>query len=141
MKTVPLILLTLLIMGQLMSQNADSTAVLQKCIDLEELQAFLPKEPNGAMKPVYLMSRDVVFPESMKIKKFEYPVIQMKREQIVNLSIEAFFIFDVFHLTPGSANVSFGFVHGSPEDPHLITANIELAKVGEHWEIVKSTIK
>jgi hypothetical protein len=140
MKKVLLTMLTLLVMGQLISQNADSTAVLQKCIDLEELQAFLPKELNGTMKPVYLMKRDVVFPPNIDVVKFDLPLVQMKRDQIVNQSVEAFFMFHEFHLTFSSALVKFTFVHDSPKHPKTINATLELEKNGEKWVISKSTL-
>jgi len=131
----------ILFIGHVYGHSSDSTEILQLCLNLEELQTYFPKEDDGTMKPVILMKRDVVFPQNLSVLKFGYPIIQMTRDQIVNESIETFFMFHSFEIRDKIAVVKFGVVHGSPKHPKLIDIILEVKTTGEIWEVGDKTLK
>ncbi len=121
--------------------QTDMAAIVQKCVDLPELQSHYPENPNGSMKAVHVMHRDVVLPTNLGVTKFGQPLILMHRAQIVGSLIETYLMFHEFDITGSQANVKFGFTYGSLDNPQFMTVTLSLQKNGEIWSITNSIIE
>jgi hypothetical protein len=121
--------------------QTDLASVVQKCIDLPDLQSHYPTNPDGTKKAVHVMHRDVVLPTNLGVTKFGQPLILMHRAQIVGNLIETFLMFHELDITGNQAKVKFGYTYGSIDNPQLMTIMLSLQKNGEIWSITNSIIE
>ncbi len=130
----------LLFLSIAQAQNTDQSQIVQICVDLTELQPHYPSNPDGTMKAVYVMHRDVVLPPNTGATKFGHPLVIMHRDEIVKNQIDTYLMFHKIDIAGSQATVKFGFVYGSLQDPHLMDIKLTLQKTGENWNINSSII-
>ncbi len=124
--------------GQLQSEQAK---VLQKCLDLTEIQQFLPVDAQGHPKPVYIMQLPMVLPVDAAVSKFGSKPIYMSRSEINDAAIEAFFQFREIAINGNQAQVimtySYNFNHKDQKVRHY---TLKLQKSGNDWNIVTTEL-
>jgi hypothetical protein len=135
MQTNFLTMAILFFFGIAQAQMTDQSRIVQLCVDFSELQPHLPANPDGTMKPVFFMQRDVALSPDIPVTKFGQPVVILSREQIVKQAIEAFFMFYKLDIRQDLATVKFGFVYNNNAEPHYDNITLTLLKKGESWSI------
>jgi hypothetical protein len=118
----------------------DSAKVLQKCIDLPELQQHYPIGKDGCQTQIHIMLYPTNFPKDIEVSKFGKSVVFMKRPEIYDNRVEGFFLFKVFMVTQNTANVTFDYYYDYQTDQKVVMVNLVLLKSGEEWEISDSKI-
>ena len=117
---------------------SDSNIVLQRVLDLPDLQAYYPKNDKGEFERIYIMQYPFVFPSGIKAFKFENPVFIVDRSIIVNEQAEAYFLFQKFEITDNSAEVKFSLnVNYTAKHTNKIhvEGSVTLKKANGIWEI------
>lgn len=144
MKKSTLLLTLLLCVITLFGQQAnDKGKIVQKCIDLEDLQKLYPQTVSGAHSPVYILLHGVSFESEMKISKFGQVPVYVKKEDLTELNIVAFFLFHTLEIGNKTAHVCFAFYYDnrgndSPLNTPHVKYELDLTKdaAGE-WNIMK----
>jgi hypothetical protein len=122
--------------------NADSASVLQKCIDLVELQPFYPKNPDSSYEKLYVMQHGVSFPVSIGVAHLGKPISFLDKEQIKRSGINAYFYFHEFRLEKDAAKVDYVFNYDlSAGTPKMQVVSLLLAKTSQGWIITESNME
>jgi len=123
-------------------QNTDDmTVVLQKCIDLPELQQYYPLDENGKPDEMYinywaptLFSTDLVVSKNGKNIDF-LPMSQM------SAAIEnAFFFFNIWEITPSYAMIVFEYTYDFKTQPKVLEVKLTMQKTNDVWGISDTQI-
>jgi len=132
-----LLLMALSVIGQ---QTTDQEALLQKCIDLPEIQNLLPADATGQPEAIHIMQHAVSFDENMKVSKFGKNLDFLTKDQVYNQNCKAYFRFDRFEIDNNSALISFDFEYNrnALTDPGLVKITLNLQKNGTEWIITES---
>lgn len=140
MKKIILILfLSYGLMNILQSQTTDEQSiVLQKCIDLSEMQQYYPTSADENLKKIYIMQYPVIFSSSITVFKFDKKIEFKTRPEIYALNATCFYLFKTFKINNNTANISFSFYYDYITSKKMIEGNVELEKVENSW-IVKET--
>lgn len=130
-----------ILLGAVISQgqNAiDKSAVLQKIIDLPELQQYYPKNADGSLKQLYITQHLVAFPADLSVSKSGSQVLFLTHEEITAKKAEAYFTFRSFGMDQNAANSSLNFFYDYDYGAgqfKMLTINLELHKTGEAWNV------
>lgn len=140
MRKTLLIILTVAMAICVKSQNiTDMEAVIQKCVDLPELQGYYPQNTDGSFVPVHIMQYPMRFDEGLNIEKHGEPPVFMTREEINDNNIDAYFLFERIEWVSNQAFVKFSFYYdcksGSPQYLHFV---IDMIKNNDLWEVISS---
>lgn len=132
-----LLLMVLSVKGQL---TTDREAILQKCIDLPEIQNLLPADASGQPEAIYIMQHAVSFDENMKVTKFGKNLEFLTKDQVYNQNCKAYFRFDKFEIDNDIALISFDFEYNrnTLTDPGLVKITLNMQKNGTEWSITES---
>jgi hypothetical protein len=115
--------------------KTDQAAVLQKIIDLTDLQQYYPKSPDGIDEKVYIVQQPVAFPAGIQLSKFGQPVQFIDNAGILdNLSV-AYFVFQTFTITGNTADVTFDFYYTYTTNKALFQCSALLNKNDDTWTI------
>lgn len=116
------------------SPATDQSMVLQKCIDLPELQQYYPMDADGNFKPIYIMQHSINFPDNLNLDGFSKKIVFMTKDQIYKNNVDAFFQFEKFDILQNSANITFTYFYDL-NIKSLIKqiVPIELLKAGDSW--------
>jgi hypothetical protein len=126
---------------QLVAQSLnDQKQILQKCIDLPELQQYYPLAADGNHQQVYIMQYPFVFPDGIEVSKFGKPVQIVGRAVIVDSHAMAYFLFHTFSLTANKAYITFDFYNNYPVNKTILQGNIVLNKTDNTWTINDSKL-
>lgn len=129
--------LFLLLSGFILTGVRDDEAqILQKCVDLPQLQAYYPRDVNGVTKQLNVLQHGVSFPENINVSANGKNLSFLSKKQIGQT--DAYFLFHEFRISETSATVAF--VYQYSETP-LVVVNLELSKMGDTWSITKSQIE
>lgn len=123
-------------------QNTDDiTVVLQKCINLPELQQYYPVDNEGKPDDIYinywaptLFSTDLILTINGKNLMF-LPMSQMS-STIEN----AFFFFKIFECTPSYAMIVFEYTYDFKTQPKVLEVKLTLQKTNDVWGISDTQI-
>lgn len=123
-------------------QNTDDiTVVLQKCIDLSELQQYYPLDKEGKPDDVYinywaptLFSTDLILDINGKNLMF-LPMSQMS-STIEN----AFFLFKICEITPSYAMLVFEYTYDFKTQPKVLEVKLTMQKSNDVWGISDTQI-
>jgi len=126
--------------GYAQSQT-ELAAVVQTCLDLQELQDNLPVDQNGIMKPAVVMQRDISLPADLAVMKFNQPLKLMSRGEIVNNLTDTYFMFNKLNINVPTALAEFVLVHGGKENPVYTEVSLQLKKTDDIWQITQKSIK
>lgn len=133
-----LMLMSLSLWGQ---SQTDQEAVLQKCIDLPEIQNLFPNDAYGQPQAVRVMQHAVSFDADLRLSKFGKDVEFLSKDQIYSRNTIAFLRFDIFEIFGDNAEVLFDF-HYDQTDPdpnkNIVRISLQLGKHGAEWDIVES---
>jgi len=128
---------------QVMAQSAENTAqILQKCINLQELQEYYPLDVKGKPKQLYVMQHGVSMPENLNVSKNGKAVVFLEKNEILTKGTDAFFLFRDFKVFQNSSNVAFVYYFnfdGSYKE--YVAVELELKKAGDTWSITQSKIQ
>lgn len=125
--------------GIAMAQSStDAADVLQKCIDLPELQQYYPLDAAGTPLQIYVMQYPVSFESDLELSKFGKSVLFMDRTEIVENEIQAHFMFRSFDLTQNTAQVNLNYFYNynySTKQFNMVSSIIELHKTDTLWSV------
>ena len=94
MKKILLIFAILLVTVCSRAQNADDMIViLQKCIDLPELQQYFTDDSAGSPKQVCILQHGVSFPIDIEVSKFGKTILFMDKTQLSDNGVTSYFLF------------------------------------------------
>jgi hypothetical protein len=114
--------------------SEDESAVLQKSLDLAELQSYLPSN-----KQVRILQHPVVFSSNVVVTKFGLPVLFVDREATDGL--DAYINFISFSVSGDTATANFIITYGrNSSNPGSVRVSVKLSKSAGNWNIIDSTI-
>lgn len=110
----------------------DQIKVLQKCIDLKELQGYLP---GKSIQPLYVMQHGVSFDKDIKVSKNGKPVVFLSKQEVKSQHLQAYLLFWTFEINEKTARVSFVYNYDQNQSPKTVRADLELSKQGSEWTV------
>jgi hypothetical protein len=122
-----------------LSQDSDKAQVLQKCIDLPDIQQYLAKNSDGSFIPIHIMQYPIAFSNNLNLSKFEESVIFQSRQEISSNNVKSFFIFKVLSIDVDTAQVEFDYYNNTKES-QIVEITASLQKSVSEWEIVDLTL-
>jgi hypothetical protein len=137
MKNFTLIILLVLVSSCTFAQNRqDQAQILQKCIELSQLQQYYPLEADGSQKPLIINYwHPVLFPTDLTImnggKNVEFRLMSMESSK----NAEAYFLFYKFEVYESSSSVKFDFSYNKANHRKVLEVMLDLSKTGDAWEI------
>lgn len=138
--TVVLFLVFIQEIGMAQTSN-DQSQVLQKCIDLTEIQQYYPQNADNSYKQLLILNFPVSLPVNLNVSKFGQSVLFHTRAEIVADNPDAFIAFSTFSFTGNTASVVFEIscnrLTGSPKS---ITGSVSLEKTAGNWIVTNQTI-
>lgn len=120
----------------------DKSVVLQKCLDVPELQAYLPKNVNNTFKQVIILQSQEELSSNLNVSKFNQPVLFKSRADIFNEDPSAFLTIQKFAVTIEGGEVVYELSYNrNSESPKSINFTVLLEKKDNSWIIKNTTIK
>jgi hypothetical protein len=118
----------------------DLAILLQKIVDLPELQPYYPLNPDKHFKPLVVMQHGVSFPTRIPVTHHSNPLI-FKSKQETALE-PAYFLFWRFDIAADKARVEFSYIYnaGSPA-PSAQKAELVFDKADNNWSVTSSNIQ
>ena len=116
----------------------DSALVLQKCLDMPELQQYYTKSSDGTFSQVHVMQYPIVFSPDIAVTKFQLPILLEPREVIYASKADGFFIFKSFQITGNTATVVFDYNYNYTTAPAALQVTLSLQKTGTDWSITNT---
>lgn len=110
----------------------DQIKVLQKCIDLKELQDYLP---GKSTQPLYVMQHGVSFDKDIKVSKNGKPLVFLSKQEIKSQQPQAYLLFWTFEINEKTARVSFVYNYDQNQSPKAVRTDLELNKQGAEWTV------
>jgi hypothetical protein len=118
----------------------DMSVLLQKTVDLSELQQYYPKNPDNSVKPLVIMQHGVSFPTNISVLHHSNPLVFKSKADIVGEP--AYFLFWTFQIEPNNARVEFTYSYNvGTNAPQAQKASLTLLKSGGFWDIVNIQIE
>lgn len=118
------------------SEPDDIRKILQKCIDLPELQKLYPESIQ-----VYVLQHGISFSSGIDVTKFGKKVLFINKSQLESGNIKSYFLFWEFKIEHASANIDFVYNYpGKDNIPVTQRVILRLQKEGETWSVVKTEI-
>jgi hypothetical protein len=116
--------------------------ILQKCIDLPELQQYFPFDHAGNPKQICILQHGVSFPVDLEVSKFGKSILFMDKTQLSDNGITSYFLFWEFKTDQNSAQVDFVYNFINTDNlPRIQKVNLELQKNNETWTVSKTNIE
>jgi hypothetical protein len=116
--------------------------LLQKCLELTELQPYYPKNTDGTYQPLRVLQHGISFPTDLKVSVGNKPVVFVEKAQIAADQVEAYFLFYAFTIGEKSAKVDFVFNYDQTSSlKKMQVVSLELQKAGSSWTIVQTKIE
>lgn len=132
-------LLFLLLSAVILTDVRDDEAqILQKCVDLPQLQDYYPLDVNGDTKQLNVLQHGVSFPENINVSANGKNLSFLSKKQISPTDAVAYFLFHEFEVSENSARVEFVYQYNQVP---LVVVNLKLSKTGDTWSITKSQIE
>lgn len=137
--TVTVLLLCIQEIG--MAQSLDDQAkVLQKCVDLQELQQHYPKNLDNSFKPLVVMQHGISFPTDIPVTHNNNPLLFKSKAEISGET--AYFLFWKFDVMQNSASIDFTYNYDSlTAAPKAKKVTLLFEKTGIVWNITSTTIE
>jgi hypothetical protein len=116
---------------------ANQTAVIQKCIDLPELQQYLVENSSNQF---VILKHGVDFQENMQISKFGKPVLFLDKLELAAANPEAYIVFYILDVSSDKARIDCTYrrKNGTPEN---IRFYLEMSLEAGNWVVTKKTIQ
>lgn len=114
--------------------TADDAAVLQRCVDLAELQEFYPKNADGSYRRLVIMQHAVSFPETIAVSHNGQNLLFKAKGDAI--SGESYFYFHSFDVLDSTAKVEFTFYYDQNGTvPKMQVVTLQLQKSANGWNI------
>jgi hypothetical protein len=138
-----ILMLTLFVSIKISAQaSGDVTMILQKCIDLPDLQQFYPVNVDGSHSKVYVLQHGVSFPLSTEITRFGKKVQFITKNDLATGEIKSYFLFWEFKVEQNTADIDYVFNYpGSDEHPGIQHIILTLKKNDGIWNVVSTKIE
>jgi len=124
------VFLALLSYGQTVE---DKQAVIQKCIDLEEVGQLYQENESLGKKPLVIFNNRIVA-DHLVLTKFGVPVQFMNTEELFFANQKTYLVFDKFEISAVEANIVF---YCKIEGRNLSPISVTLKKVGDNWNVTE----
>lgn len=121
----------------------DQAKVLQKCIDLTEIQQYYPLDNAGNPAQLFVMNYAVTFPAGVNVAKAGQKLLFLSREEIMQQKISSYFIFRSFEVTDNSAKAVFSYFYTydyTNSQFKMVMVNVEMGKVDQDWSVINIKI-
>ena len=118
----------------------DQALILQKCIDLPELQQSYPVAADGTISQINVLQHGISFPVDIEVSKSGMPLAFVSKSDINDRHIESFFLFWTFDIVNDQARVQFTYNNSKIEKKATIV-ELNLQKENNVWTIVNSKIE
>lgn len=132
----------LLVFNQICSAQSvnDKSIILQKCLDVAELQGYFPKNADNSFKQVVVLETSVDF-SGVSVSKFNEPVLFEDRDEVYNSNPFAFIVFQSMTITANTADVNYEMTYDrNTTTPQSVTVNVSFEKNNNNWIVKKITI-
>lgn len=117
----------------------DVTMILQKCIDLHDLQQVYPVNNDGSLKQLNVLQHGVSFPSNTNVSKSGLKVRFVDKNQLAAENIKSYFLFWKFEIIQNSANVDFIYNFLDSENLSKMThVIVEMQRTGTEWTVSNS---
>lgn len=120
--------------------TADQAAVLQKCIDLPELQQHYPVNTDGTHQEIYIMQHAVNFPGNIEVSKFGKKPVFLDKDSMYNGNAKGFFLFETFKISADIAEVSLLYNLKTQQGYRAVDVQLELHKEAGNWNVSETNI-
>ncbi len=122
------------------TQN-DMTAILQKCIDLPELQQYLPLDNNGKPDGLYINYwAPTLFSTDLNVTKTGETLRFLPMSQTSATFENAYFLFKMTEITPSFAIVIFEYTYDFKTQPDVLEVKLTLEKTNDIWAVSDTQI-
>jgi hypothetical protein len=121
------------------SQEIIKVQILEKCLNILDLQQHLAKNTDGSFLPIHIMQYPITFSNDLNLSKFDEPVIFQSRQEISSNNVKSFFIFKVLSIDGDTAQVEFDYYNNTIES-QLVEIKASLNKSVSEWEIISATL-
>ena len=112
----------------------DITMILQKCIDLPDLQQIYPVNNDGSLKQLNVLQHGVSFPSNTNVSKSGLKVRFVDKNQLAAEEITSYFLFWEFVIDNNSAKVDFIYNFMDTDNtPKMYRVIIEMQRAGDGW--------
>ena len=118
--------------------QGDDAQVLQKCIDLPQLQAYYPLDADGNPRQLNVMQHGVSFPENIDVSANGKSLAFLSKKQVSQTEANAYFLFQEFKISGNSATVAFVYQYNQTE---LVVVSLVLNKNVDTWSVTNSNIE
>lgn len=129
-----LILLSPVVFGQ---TEKDSVAVLQKCVELKDLQQFLPLKSDGTIRQLYILQHGVSFPANTNVMISGKKIVLVNQTQLEAIKDPYYLLFWDFRINQNMANAGFVLNNKTGENTiEQVRVIAEAEKKGTEWVIL-----
>ena len=133
-------MMSLFPLAALCQQPSDQDLVIQKCIDMNEIQGFFPKKADNTYKHVYILQFPIMFEGNSSVTKFGQPVSFLERSELNGIAPDAYISFQKLNIKDNTAEAVFNFSYNRfAAEPHVVTMNLNLQKNAGQWTIINTT--
>lgn len=131
-KNFTLIFLILFSLTSAAQGNADITAILQRCINIPDVQ-----EHMSGTNEIYVLQHGVSFPSNTKITAGSgKSVMFINKDQLNDTNVTSYLLFWEFKVESSSASIDFTLNYtdasGKRNDRHYV---VTMARSGESWNV------
>ena len=117
--------------------NKDTAYVLQKCIELKDLQQFLPLNSDGIIKQLYILQDRISFPAGTNVQLASKKIALVNLEQLGKISDPYFLQFWDFRISQDKANTGYMLMKKTGNNALEVARVVaEAEKKGTEWVII-----
>jgi hypothetical protein len=117
--------------------NKDTEAVLQKFIELKDLQQFLPLNTDGTIRQLYILQDRISFPASTNVQLAGKKIALVNSEELGKISDPYFLQFWDFRISQDKANTGYMLMKKSGNNSMEVARVVaEAEKKGTEWVII-----
>ena len=139
-------LMVFLVIGitmQLLAQSLnDQAQILQKCIDLKDLQNYFPLDTKGDMKQLNIIQYPLSFSSQISLSKAGNNVKFLSMPELSKNKVEAYFMFRSLQINNNVATANFSYFYNCIGDNFkMLSVIVELEKSGSNWNVINFNLK
>jgi hypothetical protein len=121
---------------------SDQAKIIQKCVDLSELQGLYPLDDNGNPKQLVILEQyPLLFPKDLSVLKFGRLLKFAPLMEISHQYSKGYFEFKKFEIEDNSASVSFDYNYISDGNEDVLHVGLVFTLSGQDWIQSGKTIK
>jgi hypothetical protein len=135
------LLIFVLLLGAVSSwgqTTADQAAVLQKCIDIPELESAYT---SAKIEQLVVVQSGLGIPDNLAITKLGKSVLFLTKEAVKGNGLKNYLYIGRWEVGSSKATVAIYFYKNGFDLANSVKIEAELAKTGDTWNIVTSNIE